>query len=95
MNDVAETLSVSRITVHRLISSGKLKALKVNRAVRIPEESLKEYVDQSMKANTKEQPKKNAMAKDLLKFSGAWKGPKEEIDEIIKYIEESRTEAKF
>lgn len=41
------------------------------------------------------QPKKNATAEDLLRFSGAWKGSKEEIKDIIKYIEESRTEAEF
>ena len=41
------------------------------------------------------QPKKNATAEDLLQFSGAWKGSKEEIKDIIKYIEESRTEAEF
>ena len=41
------------------------------------------------------QPKKNATAENLLRFSGVWKGSKEEIKDIIKYIEESRTEAEF
>ena len=34
-------------------------------------------------------------AKSLLKYSGCWVGPKEEIKEIIKYIEDSRTDAEF
>jgi excisionase family DNA binding protein len=40
MNEVADTLSVSRITIHRLVSKGEIKSLKIGRAVRIPEESL-------------------------------------------------------
>jgi len=51
MNEVANTLSVSRITVHRLINRGEIKSLKVGRAVRIPEESLKDYVDRNLKGN--------------------------------------------
>ena len=51
MNEVADTLLVSRMTIHRLISSGKIQSLKIGRAVRISEESLKEYLDQNLKEN--------------------------------------------
>jgi excisionase family DNA binding protein len=37
MNEVADTLSVSRITIHRLVSKGEIKSLKIGRAVRIPD----------------------------------------------------------
>jgi excisionase family DNA binding protein len=56
--EVARTLSVSNITVHRLIIKGEIQSLKVGSAVRIPEESLKEYVDRNLKGNGKEYPKK-------------------------------------
>ena len=45
MNEVAKSLSVSRITVYRLIKSGQLQALKVNRAVRIPETSVLDFIE--------------------------------------------------
>jgi len=58
MNEVAESLSVSRMTVHRLIKSGQLKALKVNKSVRIPESSFSGYVEQNLKGNGDDKPKK-------------------------------------
>ena len=94
-DQVAEFLAVSKKTVYRIIKAGKLEAVNVESILRIPEESLKAYVDHNKKASIERQPKKNATAEDLLMFSGAWKGSKEEIKEIIKYIEESRTEAEF
>jgi excisionase family DNA binding protein len=94
-DQVADFLAVSRKTVYRIIKAGKLEAVNVESILRIPEESLKAYVNRNKKANIKERTKKNATAEDLLIFSGAWKGSKEEIKEIIKYIEESRTKAEF
>ena len=58
MNEVAESLSVSRMTVHKLIKSGQLKALKVNKSVRIPESSFSGYVEQNLKGNGGDKPKK-------------------------------------
>ena len=82
MDEVAETLSVSRITIHRLINKGEIQSLKVGRAVRIPEESLKEYVDRNLKGDNGEQVKKRrhslmGIVKDGEPIT------KEDIDEVI------------
>ncbi len=42
--EVAEILRLSRMTVYRMVNSGVLPALKVGRSVRIPEESVDEYL---------------------------------------------------
>jgi len=55
-DQVAEFLSVSRKTVYRIINAGKLEAIKVENILRIPEESLKEYIDRNKK--NEEQPKR-------------------------------------
>ena len=57
-DQVAEYLAVSRKTVYRIINAGKLDAIKVESIIRIPEESLKEYVESSKKAINNEQPKR-------------------------------------
>jgi excisionase family DNA binding protein len=57
-DQVAEYLAVSRKTVYRIINSGKLNAIKVESILRIPEESLKEYVDRNKTAVNKEQQNK-------------------------------------
>lgn len=58
MNEVAESLSVSRMTIYRLIKSGQLKALKVNKSVRIPESSFTGYIECNLKGNGDENTKK-------------------------------------
>lgn len=99
IDQVAEALVVHRSTVYRLINSGKLVAINVNSSVRISEDSYQNFVKQNVRGVKTSKPdsqsKKSATAEDLLKFSGTWKGPKEEISEIIRFIEESRTEAEF
>ena len=86
MNEVAETLSVSRMTIHRLVGKGEIKYLKVGRAVRIPEESLKEYVDRNLKGNGGEHPEEHQRKRISLR--GIAKGgqpiSEEDIDEVIK-----------
>jgi len=57
-DQVAEYLAVSRKTVYRIINAGKLDAIKVESIIRIPEESLKEYVESNKKAINNEQPKR-------------------------------------
>jgi len=49
----AKILSVTRQTVYRLIKSGQLQAVKVKSAVRIPEDSLEEFIKQNMVDNSK------------------------------------------
>jgi len=80
MNEVAETLSVSRMTIHRLVGKGEIKSLKIGRAVRIPEESLKEYVDRNLKGNGKQ--KKRISLRGIAK--GGQPISEEDIDEVIK-----------
>ena len=55
-DQVAEYLAVSRKTVYRIINAGKLNAIKVESILRIPEESLKEYVDHNKKPVNDERP---------------------------------------
>ena len=96
IDQVAEALAIHRSTVYRLIKSGKLVAINVNSSVRISEDSYQNFVKRNVRnVQTNEsikQPKKNATAEELLRFSGVWKGSKEEIPEIIKFIEESRND---
>jgi excisionase family DNA binding protein len=83
MNEVAETLSVSRMTIYRLVS----KYLKVGRAVRIPEESIKEYVDRNLKGNGGEHPQRKLSESEFSlegMFTEGEPIPKEAIDEVIK-----------
>jgi excisionase family DNA binding protein len=88
VNEVAENLSVSRMTVNRLISSGKLKVLKINRAIRIPEQSFSDFVKKNMNSDTQK-----GTARSMLKHCRKWTG--NDAEEIIKLIEETRAEAEF
>ena len=45
--EVAAILSLSRMTVYRMVNSGTLPALKVGRSVRIPEHVVVEYLRSS------------------------------------------------
>lgn len=45
--EVAGILSLSRMTVYRMVNSGTLPALKVGRSVRIPEHVVVEYLRRS------------------------------------------------
>lgn len=89
--EVAKTLAVSNITVHRLISKGEIQTLKIGRSVRIPEESLKEYISQNMsnEDDTNEVwNDKEHLHKKRFSLQGIIKGgdpiPEEAIDEVIK-----------
>jgi excisionase family DNA binding protein len=115
VKDVAETLNISRSTVIRWLTEGKIKGLKFGRQWRFRTADISTWFehgesdapkqrhlssenimnDEVTKYNPEGRSKKNATAKDLLRFSGAWHGSKKEIDKIIKYVEESRTEAVF
>lgn len=91
--EVAKTLSVSDITVHRLINKGEIQTLKVGRAMRIPEESLKEYVDRNMSGSDEEDVDevwndKEHLPQRRFSLQGIIKGgdpiPEEAINEVIK-----------
>jgi excisionase family DNA binding protein len=94
----AEILSVTRRTVYRLIKSGQLQAVKVNSAVRIPENSLEDFLKRNIVNNLKTSNvvvEKGSTLNSLMKHFGTWKGSKEEVEDIIEYIKENRTEAEF
>jgi excisionase family DNA binding protein len=104
MNEVADILAVNRITVHRLIKSGQLKAIKVNSAVRIPENSFQEYIRRSLGINEKvseniiednycDDTEKLSTAQSLLKLAGAWAG--NDADEVLSHIIKTRSKAEF
>ena len=44
INDVADLFGVCRMTVHRRIKDGDIRAIKFGKVVRIPAKSLKKYL---------------------------------------------------
>jgi excisionase family DNA binding protein len=44
MNEVADLFGVSRLTVHRRIKGGDIKAIKFGNLVRIPAKAIKKYL---------------------------------------------------
>ena len=46
VNEVADLLRVSRMTVYRLIKEGQLKALRVGRSYRLREDDVDEYLSE-------------------------------------------------
>jgi excisionase family DNA binding protein len=44
MNEVADLFEVCRMTIHREIKRGNIKAIKFGKVVRIPAQSLKKYL---------------------------------------------------
>jgi excisionase family DNA binding protein len=106
IDNVADNLAVKRRTVERLIKSGQLYAIKVNSMVRISEESYQNFISYNAIKNTELKQETNSVPKEkenpdfstaesLLKHCGKWKGSKDEVEDIIKYIKESRTDAEF
>ena len=49
IKEAAETLSVSRSTIYRLIDSGRLLAVRVASAPRIPAAALERFVEQAIR----------------------------------------------
>ena len=45
VDEVAEALALSRSTIYRLLKSGDLVATRIGTATRIPESSLRRFVD--------------------------------------------------
>ena len=45
VDEAAEALALSRSTIYRLLKSGDLVATRIRTAVRIPESSLRRFVD--------------------------------------------------
>lgn len=50
IEQLAQTLAVSRSTVYRLVNNKRLRTIKVGRAVRITKESLIRYLNTAMSA---------------------------------------------
>jgi len=89
--EVAERLRVSSKTILRLVQDGSLPAIKLKRAIRIPEDAVEEFIRNSLIEqekeneiwNDEEKPKKGRFS-----LQGIIKGgdpiPEEAIDEVIK-----------
>ncbi|MGJ5899378.1 helix-turn-helix domain-containing protein [Streptomyces niveiscabiei] len=45
--EVASLMSVSKMTVYRLVNSGHLPAIRVGRSFRVPEQAVYEYLRES------------------------------------------------
>ena len=67
ITQVAESLAVHRRTVERLIKSGQLESIHVNSAVRITENSFKDFVNRNSN-----NMKKNLMAHEEILKSREW-----------------------
>jgi excisionase family DNA binding protein len=48
--EVATIMRVSKMTVYRLVHSGELKAIRVGRSFRVPEETVNQYLRESFVA---------------------------------------------
>ena len=49
IDETAKALAVSRSTIYRLLKSGDLVATRIGTAIRIPESSLRRFVDARIK----------------------------------------------
>lgn len=49
INEVAEVLRVSKLTIRRMITKGTLQAIKIGRSYRILREDLEEYLNKENK----------------------------------------------
>ena len=100
-------VAILDIAVEKMKADGILSASKTDiirqaleiyaREKQITNENISDNLHNSKQsvANTELNDPNFSTAKSLLKYSGCWVGPKEEIKEIIKYIEDSRTDAEF
>jgi excisionase family DNA binding protein len=46
--EVATLLSVSKMTIYRLIHQGEMPAIRVGRSMRIPERAVREYMQEAI-----------------------------------------------
>jgi excisionase family DNA binding protein len=105
--EVAKRLGVTPMSVNRWIRSGRLHAYKFSQnAYRINYDDLDKFIEDSATIPKKDQVIKQKLdnndqnegfstARSLLKFVGTWKGPKEEYEAILKFIEESQKDTEF
>jgi len=54
VREIASALRLSERTVHRLIKSGVLRAVRISRCVRVPAESLQQFVERAAQAESRE-----------------------------------------
>ena len=89
--EVAERLKVSSKTILRLVQDGSLPAIKLKRAIRIPEDVVEEFIKNSLidpeqkeaMWDDEEKPKKGRFSlQGIIKFGDPI--PEEAIDEVIK-----------
>jgi excisionase family DNA binding protein len=95
--EVAKILRVNQVTVNRLIKRQELKAYKIGKVYRITKEELEIYLKKSTTVNDSKDIAKEGFstAGSLMKYFGAWSGPKEEYDIIVKAIKDADTKAEF
>ena len=54
VSEAQKVLSLSRSTVYALIASGQLPSIRIGRAVRVPVDALKQWVEQQTTKEDKE-----------------------------------------
>lgn len=102
INAVSKALAVNRSTVERLIKSGQLQAIKVNRSVRILEDSFDDFIKRNLmnkstsnNNESKEIEPGRSTLRSMMKHFGAISGSKEECEQIAKLIKKSKIAAEF
>jgi excisionase family DNA binding protein len=48
VTEVAALLSVSKMTIYRLINEGEVPAIRVGRSLRVPERAIREYMQEAI-----------------------------------------------
>lgn len=94
MDQVAERLQITRMTVYRLIRKGDIKAIKIGSSVRIPENSFAEYLENNEINGATKQNKKSSFD-SLMKHFGSCSDARDDYEVILNYIKDNRTKAEF
>ncbi len=99
VKEISEIIGITQVTIREYIRQGKLRAKKIAGEWRITGDALRDFLSADRTEESDMAPNERdpefSTAKSLLKHSGKWKGPKEEYEKILKYIEDNRTDAEF
>ena len=93
--EIASSLSITPMTVYRMAERGELKAIRIGKSIRFDADDVEEFLKSaSLKVKKSSVTDTNiSTGKTLLEFFGKWSG--NDAKEIIKLIQETRSEAEF
>ena len=85
---IANVLSVTPMTIYRMADRGELKTIRVGKSIRFDADDIENFLKDASTENST-----RSTGRTLLDFAGKWSG--DDADEIIKIIQDSRSEAEF